>query len=51
MSVQITEQEYKEFIKAMKEWENKQNIKKEKFKNSLLYRIYSFVINNNTKKA
>ena len=42
MSGQVTEREMIEFTKAMKEWEEKQKIKRENFENSLLYRIYKY---------
>ena len=50
MEKPITEQEMKDFSKAMEEWREKQEKKKEKVQSSWLYSLYKWVKNNENKK-
>ena len=43
MEKPITEQEMKAFTKAMEEWQEKQNKKKEKIESSWLYSLYKWI--------
>ena len=51
MEKPITEQEMKDFSKAMKEWQEKQKKKKEKIEGSFIYSIYKWVKENECKKG
>jgi hypothetical protein len=51
MSYRVTEQELKDFTKAMNEWQEKQNKKKERFKNNFLYKIYSSIMRKGDKNV